>query len=262
MIDFHSHLVPGVDDGAADLEQTRAALEAMRAEGVRALITTPHLKGSLTERPEKFADYLSTLDAAWEQMRELANAEFPDLRVERGVEVMLDTPSPDLSDSRVRLAGTSFVLVEFPFMNVPPNCTAAVFELKMKGWTPVIAHPERYGNLDESLQEIEEWRRVGAYLQVNCGSLLGRYGGEAQAFAWRLLRRGWVDYLSSDYHARGRCAIAESRAKLVEKGGEEQARLLMEINPERLLAGQPPEPVPPLEREKLPFWRRLLGGRK
>jgi protein-tyrosine phosphatase len=257
-VDFHSHLVAGVDDGAADIAESRVALAAFVEQGVTAAITTPHLSGALTERPEQLAEFLAGIDAGWEGLRAMAAAEFPDLRLERGMEVMLDTPHPDLSDPRVRLAGTSFVLVEFPHMTIPPNSAEAVFELKMKGWTPVIAHPERYQGVDSALQLVEEWRRVGGYLQVNCGSLLKRYGEEAHATAWRLLRRGWVDYLSSDYHARGRCPVAEARAKLVEKNGEEQVQLLMEENPRRLLDGLEPIPVSALTQTRRSFWGRFF----
>lgn len=258
MVDLHNHLIPGVDDGSSDLEQSRAALDLMRSEGVDALITTPHLRGSITRRPDLLAARLEEVDAAWERLHWLVKESFLGLRVERGMEVMLDIPVPDLSDPRVRLAGTSFVLVEFPYMTVPPNSSSTIFELRMQGWTPVIAHPERYSGVDEQLEVVSEWRRVGGLLQVNCGSLVGRYGDQAKSTAWRLLRRGWVDYLSSDYHARGRCAISEAREKLIEKGGEEQARFLFEVNPGRLLAGEAPEPVPPFQPKKPSLWDRFF----
>ncbi|HEX5725173.1 MAG TPA: CpsB/CapC family capsule biosynthesis tyrosine phosphatase [Longimicrobiaceae bacterium] len=260
MIDFHNHLVPGVDDGAADLDESRTALETFRAQGVHTVITTPHYPASLAARPEALASFFAALDPAWERLRALAAAEFPDLRLERGVEVNLDLPQPDLSDPRLRLAGTRFVLCEFPFMAVPPNSAQVLFDLTILGWTPVVAHPERYGNLDEALHAADEWRRAGARLQVNCGSLLGRYGPQAHRLAWGLLREGWADYLCSDYHARGTCHVAACRAELEKAGGAEQARLLSEENPARLLAGEAPLPVPPLRAEPRPFWRRLLGG--
>lgn len=257
MIDFHNHLIPGVDDGASDAEQTRAALETFRAQGVTRVVCTPHVGGEVTRRPGELAALLERLDRGWDEAREVA-AGFPDMQVLRGAEVMLDTPEPDLSDPRLRLAGTRYVLVEFPFMVIPPNGPRALFDLKMAGWSPVLAHPERYGNAAADLSDAEEWRRVGAHLQVNCGSLLGRYGAKPQQLAWGLLERGWVDYLSSDYHARGTCPVAECRRALEARGAAEQAVLLAETNPERLLAGQAPLPVPPL-RAARPLWRRLLG---
>lgn len=258
-VDFHNHLLPGVDDGASSIEETRAGLQAMTADGVRTVIVTPHLRGMVTERPDQLAAALAEFDEALEAMRTLVAAEFSEIRLERGAEVMLDTPGLDLSDPRVRLAGTSFVLVEFPSLSVPPHSIQALYELKLKGWRPIVAHPERYHNLD-GVDLVEEWRTVGALMQVNAGSLVGRYGERASKLAWSLLERGWVDYLSSDYHARGRLRLTESWAALREAGGEEQLNLLSQVNPSRMLNGEDPIPVAPLQRRRS-LWRRLLGRR-
>lgn len=254
-VDFHNHLMPGVDDGAQDDDESRAALERLHADGVEAVVVTPHLQGSLTTTPEKLARRLRELDEGWDRFREIAAGAFPEMRIERGTEVMLDAPKLDLSDPRIRLAGTSFVLVEFPYMTVPPNSAPAIFDLKMKGWTPIIAHPERYSGLDRRLEDVAEWRRVGGLLQVNSGSLLGRYGAQAQTIAWRLLRRGWVDFVASDYHARGRTSLAAAREKLEEMDAGEQYRLMTRVNPARILDGHHPEPVPPLQEPKKPWWK-------
>lgn len=259
-IDLHNHLLPGVDDGAADDDQARTALRAMREQGVRALVTTPHLDGSLTLAPDRLAARLAELDAGWARLRAIVDAEFPDVRVERGAEVMLDTPAPDLSDPRARLGGTSFVLVELPYMNVPPNSASTVYGLKMKGHRPIVAHPERYEGVDRELAMVDEWRRVGGHLQVNTGSLLGRYGTRAEHRAWRLLELGWADYLASDYHARGDCTLAAGFAAIEGAGGEAVARALTR-NAERLLHDDPPEPVPPLERKR-GWMARLWPGKR
>lgn len=247
MIDFHNHVLAGVDDGAASDDDTRAALAAFAAQGVTAVVATPHFRGSLLERPAEAERTLAEMDAAWDRARAIAAAEFPALRLERGVELMLDTPAPDLSDERLRLAGTRFALVEFPFMSVPPFAENALFELQMRGWTPVIAHPERYGNVDAELRAADGWKRVGAALQVNAGSIIGKYGPEAREKAWALLRRGMADFVCSDYHARGIPHSQACRAALESAGGAEQARLLMDQNPASLLSGLPPQPVPPLQ---------------
>jgi protein-tyrosine phosphatase len=255
MIDFHNHLIPGVDDGAADVEQAVAALAEFRGQGVHTAVATPHLNGSLTRTPAALAARLAEIDAGWAALE--AAAEGSGVRVLRGAEIMLDVPAPDLSDPRLRLAGTPAVLVEFPFMNVPPNALQALFELRMAGWLPVLAHPERYGNAARDLSDAAEWRRVGAALQINAGSLVGRYGKPASELAWGLVERGMAAYLSSDYHARGRCPVAECRAELERRGGGHQARLLMEENPRRMLEGKPPLPVPPLLAPR-PLWKRIL----
>ncbi|CAN5659002.1 tyrosine-protein phosphatase [soil metagenome] len=256
MIDFHNHLIPGVDDGAADLEQSHAALGALHDQGVRTIITTPHLPGSLLSRPGPLAKVMAEIDDAWERLQDMSQREFPEICLKRGAEIALDSPSPDVSDPRVRLAGTSFVLVEFPYMSVPPNSVNAIYELRAKGWNPIIAHPERYSGVDSELQVFEEWRRVGGLLQVNCGSLMGRYGKLVQTTAWRLLELGWVCYLSSDYHARGRCPVSDARLLLESKGAEEQAVLLLEHNGALLLKDEQPRSVDPVLKRRRSLWSR------
>lgn len=256
MLDFHNHLIPGVDDGAASLAQALDGLTSMREEGVCAIITTPHFQGSLTRDPAAFAARMAELDAGWSVLQGLVQTRFADLRVERGVEVNLDAPDLDLSDPRLRLGGSSFALVEFAHFSIPPRSPDILFQLKAKGVNPILAHPERYSGIRRSMELVEEWRNVGCYLQVNAGSLLGRYGSAAQEAAFQLLARGYVDYLSSDYHCRGAPGLKEAEQVLVEAGGAEQLRLLTVVNPGRILENEHPLAVPPL-RPRRAWWNRL-----
>lgn len=254
MIDFHNHLMPAVDDGAQDDDEVRHALAAFREQGIDVVVTTPHIDGSLTRRPDAFAEHLARIDDGWARLEAIAADEFPDMTVHRGVEVKLDSPDPDLGDDRMRLAGTRFALVEFPHMMLPPESARALFQATASGWTPIVAHPERYSGIEAQLDVAAEWRRVGAHLQVNQGSIIGRYGEQARANAFALLERGWVDYLASDFHARGRPHARACRDALLERDADEQITLLMDINPGRLLDGEAPIPVPALEKP-----RGLLG---
>ncbi|HEX6938344.1 MAG TPA: CpsB/CapC family capsule biosynthesis tyrosine phosphatase [Longimicrobiales bacterium] len=258
LTDFHNHLIPGVDDGAQTVDESRAGVQAMFESGVRALVATPHVQGSLTRQPEALERRLAELDAGWARLTAEVAPAFPELRIHRGAEVMLDTPEPDFSDPRIRLDGGPFVLVEFPFMTVPPQAGRAIGAIKLAGWSPIVAHPERYNGLDPEARMAGEWRRLGAHLQVNAGSLLGRYGEQARRVALTLLERGWADYIGSDYHARGRAHLRACRARLEELGGAEQAALLMEVNPARVLEGEAPLPVSPL-RVKRGWWARLTA---
>jgi protein-tyrosine phosphatase len=256
MIDFHNHVIPGVDDGASTLEEALAALRELRGQGVSVVVATPHLDASSLARVGGADDPLESIRAGWERLRAAAAAEVPGLRVERGAEIMLDTPSPSFDAPEVRLAGTSFVLIEFPFMSIPPAAGAALFEVKLRGWTPVVAHPERYHNFDDDCAQAVEWRERGGLLQVNAGSLLGRYGAAAERRGWALLGLGLVDYISSDFHARGTPHLRGCSEALAAAGGGEQARLLMHDNAARMLDDLPPHPVPPLRRRG--FLDRLL----
>lgn len=256
LVDLHNHLMPGVDDGASTVNESRAALAAMQDAGVTSLIVTPHLRGSLTLEPRALEARLRELDEGWSRLKALASAEFPTIHLERGVELMLDTPAPDISDPRLRLAGGEFVLLEFPFMVVPPHSVHAIAELRMQGWKPVIAHPERYSGVDDRLEIVSEWRRCGGILQVNTGSLVGRYGEGAKRRAEALLERGWVDLLASDYHARGQLTLTAARAKLTEIGADQEARQLLMTNPGKIFQGEEPLPVQPLTFEHT-LWERL-----
>ncbi|HEX2723081.1 MAG TPA: CpsB/CapC family capsule biosynthesis tyrosine phosphatase [Gemmatimonadaceae bacterium] len=258
MLDFHNHLMPGVDDGAEDIHESREGLTVLRNQGVDTVITTPHLRGSLTLQRAELSRAFNAMDASWAELAQLGTADFSSIRLERGVELMLDVPRPDLSDERLRLAGTSFVLVEFPFMSLPPNSTMAIREMSQNGWTPIIAHPERYASMASNLELIEDWRIVGAAIQVNAGSLGGHYGPSPRRIAWELIESGLADYLCSDYHSRGRCPVAEAARLLKAAGGSEQHELLTSINPSRILADEQPLAVPPLETRQGSFWKKLI----
>lgn len=259
MVDFHSHLMPGVDDGARDRDESRAALEAMRSSGVQALITTPHFRGSIALRPDEFEARMRELDDGWTQLTVLGDEAVPGLEIRRGAEVLLDIPEPDLTDPRLRLGGGAFVLVEFPYFTVPPRSTRVISAIRGNGLVPIIAHPERYRDIASDTEVVDEWRKAGAYLQMNGPSLIGRYGGEARSMAVLLLERGWVDYISSDYHARGETGIAEYRDILARMGADVQAEVLMRTNPVRLLNDEPPVPAPPLPQRRR-LWDRITAA--
>lgn len=258
-VDLHSHLIPGVDDGARDGDESRAALKAMRSVGVSAIVTTPHVKGSLALQEERMHARLRALDDGWAELIRVRDETVPELELRRGAEVLLDVPEPELGDPRLRLGGGRFVLVEFAYFTVPPRSARVIVAIRAQGWIPIVAHPERYRNIESDLDVIEEWRGAGAHLQVNGPSLIGRYGAAAKDVAVRLLERGWADYLSSDYHARGETGIIDYREVLGGMAADAQAELLMCTNPARLLNDELPLPVPPLATRRR-LWDRIAAA--
>jgi len=257
-VDIHSHLVPGVDDGARDVRAVLHSVERMTRLSIRRILSTPHLEGSLTLDPQRLERRLSRVSAAWARAAEAIHEAFPEVEFRRGHEVLLDVPNADFTDPRVRMAGTSFVLVEWPRLQIPPGTVRVLQKIREQGYVPIIAHPERYAGMGQAIELAGQWRSVGAYLQTNYGSLAGRYGSTARSTAYRLLRRGWVDYFASDFHGHASLEIykAEAHAALEELGAGETATYLSRTNPARLFDDMEPIPVPPLEAEP-GFWRKL-----
>jgi protein-tyrosine phosphatase len=267
LADIHNHLVPGVDDGARTIGDVRDSVRRMTEEGIRRIITTPHLAGSLTLEPIALGERLDEVSEAWEEAAAVVGREFPDIEFLRGHEVMLDVPDVTFDDPRMRLGGTSFVLVEWPRLHIPPGTIQVLRRIRQDGYRPIVAHPERYIGMDPELDLVARWRDAGAFIQVNYGSLDGRYGSEARTTAFRLLRRGWVHYLSSDFHGRAERKLYKREAwdALTELGATESLTTLCVTNTGRVLQDEEPLPVPSLPPER-GFWNKMrhvlrLGGR-
>ncbi len=279
IVDLHSHVLPGVDDGAQDLDEALAALRVLAADGVVTVAATPHFRASSFERPARAAEILALFDEAHEALeREVARMR-PGIEVARGSEFKLDAPEADLTDPRLRLAASRYALVEFASFMIPAFAGNQLRAVRDAGWRPVLAHAERYAGVTTALDRVKEWHDAGILLQVNARSLLGWYGPGPRAAARELLGRGWVCCLASDYHARGTPDFALVR-RLMEQGRPERSaegiaarlpgadsgaaapghdtggsagdevetsiRLLTFENPKRILADQDPLPVPPL----------------
>ena len=260
-VDIHSHLVPGVDDGARDIPSVLHSVGRMTRISIRRILTTPHIQGSLTLDPEQLEIRLRDVAEAWERAADVIGEKYPEVEFKAGYEVLLDVPNADLSDPRIRMAGTSFVLIEWPFLKLPSGTVAILRKIIRCGYRPIVAHPERYSGMGQQLELVSEWRAMGAYLQMNFGSLVGRYGRRAQAMAYRLLRRGWVDYMASDFHGHPGLKIYknEAAAALKALGAEEVFSVLCRTNPSRLLMDEIPLTVPLLPVEKS-FWARVRAS--
>ena len=274
--DLHNHVIPGVDDGAADPEAALAAVKAMAESGVGRIVATPHVDASVTLDPAAMDRRLGEIDQGWQRLLEavgqggrkwdntaLAGGS-PELL--RGVELKLDVPQPDLSDPRVRLGGGPAVLVEFAYFTVPPRSEHTLASIRESGYLPLLAHPERYHGTGRDLSVVPRWIAAGAFLQVNAGSIVGSYGNEVRDRAIELLERGWAHCVASDYHSRGTLHLQQARRLLGEMGegqgpGRQVDALLVE-NPSRLVRGEPCRAVEPLRSDGgLRGWVRRVGRR-
>lgn len=256
--DLHNHVLPGVDDGAQDVEEGLSALETLAAEGVRRVVASPHFRASHFERG-RGDELLGAFDAAFDELATALEGSGLDIELDRGCEFKLDAPRFDLTDPRLRLGGGPAVLVEFSSFQVPPFGGNQLAAVRDAGWVPVLAHPERYSGAERALDRFAQWVDAGVRLQVNAPSLVGRYGARARAVARDLFREGLVCVVASDYHALGGPELEAARSILRAGRIRADARpasvdaleaavdALFSVNPSRLLAGIDPVPVSPIE---------------
>ena len=198
--DMHSHLLPGLDDGAETLEHSLGLLSALREMGYRKLIMTPHIMGDFYKNtPEG-------IRAALQQLREAAaEAGLGDVALECAAEYYLDEfLGRKLADGTEMLTfggEKRYLLFETSYMNEPLNLFETIFELKAQGYRPVLAHPERYTYLYGRFEEIEKMRRDhDVLLQINLNSLCGYYSPAAKRVAEQLVDGGLVDFVGTDAH--------------------------------------------------------------
>src|SRR5205085_12209325 len=166
-----------------------------------------------------------------------------EVSVHRGFEILLDVPSINLTHPTLRLAESKFALVEFGFSDMPPHTADALFQIKMQDYVPIVAHPERYADVQQQPSLIVDWLRVGSHLQANAGSFTGQYGQAAQRTVWRFLELGVLSYVCSDYHASGECHTAAAYKAIAKRYGPEIPRLLFSENPMRILRRERPAAV-------------------
>lgn len=250
MIDIHTHLLPGVDDGARTMAQSLEVLTRFAAAGVTCVVCTPHLAASEADRmPTERYQRLH---------RELCEVVPPALTLQRGWEIMLDRPGIDLTAPHLRLGVSNAILVEFPRGPLPPGTDLELARIRQSGVLPVVAHPERYGGA--SLELVRRWRTAGAVIQTDTAFLLG--DSERSSLARGMLQEGLIDILASDNHGDERSLWA-AHEWLIEIDAADASQLLTTVNPEALLSDQHIVPVPPVRLEKGMFARlRELVGLK
>ena len=200
MIDLHCHLLPGLDDGPANMEESLALAERLVAEGVETVVATPHVSPDYRTSAAAMAAAVADVRAA------LAAAGLP-LRVAPGAEISFSILA-ELSREelhRLTLGGGDSLLLESPYNAAAPFLEEAVFDVQVLGFRAVLAHPERSPVFQEQPARIATLVERGALCCVNAGSVRGRFGTRVRATGLELFRRGLVHALASDAHdLRGR----------------------------------------------------------
>jgi protein-tyrosine phosphatase len=240
-VDVHCHLLPGIDDGSPDWETTLAMARLAVADGITAIVATPHwpLEGR-TPGP-------LVRELAAETQERLRAAEIP-LRVFPGHELEITTGLAEAlaAGDALTLADSRFILLETPYFDLPVFLRDLVFRLQSQRFRPILAHPERNPRVQRDVTCLEDIVAAGCLLQINAGSVLGLFGPRPRRAAEALLARDWVQLLASDAHgaAQRPPLLAEATSAAARLVGPAAAGALVGATPFAIVQDLTPPPMP------------------
>lgn len=200
MIDIHSHLLYGIDDGSKNLDMSIDIAKIYVDNGITSVICTPHfIEGEV-------AIFVPELTERVEALQVELNRRGISLNIYPGHELFL---SPDtvslIQDKKVSTLNNSrYLLLEFPMRTFPVYTEDVIYQLRIAGYTPIIAHPERYQPINDNPNLLSEFIHLGALTQLNLPSLEGRYGKQVQKTATSLIKHGMIHFVASDAHSSGK----------------------------------------------------------
>lgn len=243
MIDLHSHILPGIDDGAADLTLSLEMARIAASQGVVVQACTPHIF------PGVYNNTGPQIRAAVADLQREIDAAGIDLTLVTGADAHMvpDMVSGLRSSAILSLADTRYVLVEPPHHVAPPRIDAFFFDLLAAGYVPVLTHPERLRWIEAHYETFVRLFKAGVWMQITSGSLTGAFGSRPRYWAERMLDEGLVHILASDAHGVRRRGpdLAAGRAAAEKWVGAEEAEQLVYLRPYAILENAEPSTVRP-----------------
>lgn len=210
-VDIHSHLLPGIDDGAKTFEDSLRLTQALKSFGISQFITTPHIIQHVWENTHEqiIANKNSTVKKLHKN-----NIRIP---FQAAAEYLMDDQFVRLFQSNDLLTlKDNHVLVEMSYINAPIQLYSILFDLRVAGYTPVLAHPERYLFYHKNFNEYEKLKKAGCLFQMNLLAVVGYYGENITKIAESLLQKGMYDFVGSDVHHDNHIAAFEQKIKIKE----------------------------------------------
>jgi tyrosine-protein phosphatase YwqE len=193
--DMHSHLIPGIDDGARTMEDSIAMIRRMHELGYKKLITTPHIQGEFFKNtPEIILEGLA-------KVKEAVKAENIPVELEAAAEYLLD----DMFEEKMKAGNlltfsNKFILVEMSYFSPNPDLKNIIFNLQVDGFKVILAHPERYTYWFKDFAKFEDLKDRGVFFQLNTVSLAGHYPVPVKKFAEKLIEKDMIDFIGTDMH--------------------------------------------------------------
>jgi protein-tyrosine phosphatase len=262
LIDLHSHILPAVDDGARDIEDSLAIARMAAADGIEVMACTPHFMPGLYDNQSQ--DIRARV------------ADLNHLLVEEGIDLALVVGSdahirPDFVSALregniLTLHDSRYVLFEPPHMHMPQRFEELLFNVQMAGYVPILTHPERFKWIEQNYPVFQQLAKSGVWMQITAGSLTGRFGARSKYWAQKMLAEGIVSILATDAHnVKSRPPLLrEAFDAATREVGLDEATHLVVTRPACVIENADLEAVPPnLFRERgetarEPFWRRIF----
>ncbi|HSH24290.1 MAG TPA: CpsB/CapC family capsule biosynthesis tyrosine phosphatase [Massilibacterium sp.] len=253
MIDIHCHILYGIDDGAETKEDTIAMLKEAIAEGIHTIVATPHHDRHFTNHREDILTFVTQVNE-WIQDENLPIKLLPGQEIRIFSDLIQEIEKEDTSDLLTYVNQSKYALIEFPHHDVPDYAESILYELKIRGITPVIAHPERNKKLIENPDLLYQFVQNGALSQVTTMSVMGGFGRKIQKFSLDLYKHHLAHFLASDAHnlTTRSFKMQEAIAYIEKQCGNEMMAEIYE-NTERLVAGEAivPRQCQRIKRKKL-----------
>lgn len=247
MVDIHSHILPGLDDGPEDFEVSLEMLRVARQANTTDIVATPHASPSYRYEPELISDLIGKLQSAVED----------DIKIHRGCDFHLSPQNIQAAlrePSRFAINGLRYLLVEFPELTLFQGIEQVLNNLMSVGLMPIVTHPERNRHLAADIPRLRRWVAQGIPLQITAQSLLGTFGPELARWCLQMLNEGLVHFVASDAHdlLKRPPRLDAARVFLAEQFDEEFADLLLEVHPRAVIEGRPLDisPLPHRPRKR------------
>lgn len=239
MIDIHAHILPGTDDGAIDLDTALEMADLAHKNGVTAIVATSHSEAFFHRGRFRTDLYRAALHGFRKELERVGNP----IRIYSGMEVFADFDTPRFLKEKqlFTINGSRYLLVEFPFRGSKNDSTDILMSIRDMGFIPVVAHPERYFFVQQSPDILNVWHSMGCVLQINKGSLFGRFGKSSEHLALEMVSRGFAHAVASDAHSNisRTTRLNDAREFIADEFGEDAAYALFYENPRRITKNEP-----------------------
>ena len=233
MIDIHCHILPGIDDGSRDVEESMEMIREAYKAGFTNIISTSHyIEESYNVPKAKRQELIDMLNSKIEQ-------EGMNIKIYNGAEAYITPNLVELikAEELPTMNGTKYLLMELPMHNQILGLERVIQNIISQGITLIIAHPERYSYVQKNYKILNELADMGVLFQANYGSCIGEYGKEAEKTLKKLLKANRISFFGTDCHRAGSvyCQMPEVLKKLEKMIGKEKLEELTTINPQKLI---------------------------